>query len=477
MLKVNTYSFQKIYKKFPNMVVPNYQRAYTWDKEKVEDLLLDWKEYLEKEPKHSYYMGTLLLYYDKENKNYQIIDGQQRLTTLALIFYTLEKQLLPGQDVSYNQKLSAYNIANNLVYLQSKKNQLEDLKDEGIFDRLDFTLIVSDNQDHAFSFFDSQNNRGVSLGVDDYLKAFHLRALPEHLQAKRAKTWESITFKARKKDNHLLDLKHLFNEILFKVRKWKGQTYFPYPSKGNVLNEFQKNSYKSKNDVSFRLFPNRNNMRYQELEVNNKDVNFISRDRPLSILEYPFAIRQPIYQGQNFFDFTEKYHSIFYLFFNDNVVKSETIQSVIEFYNAIYTADMSEYLRYYMQMCIIAYYDNFGEEKLLEAVQYFDYYIGSTRLEKYYVRSEAVKNSLKDAELNLLDLIINAYLPREVFEFIYDSKSKDDIYWNKKFLNEKGELKNFVIDRYIKRVCDYYGIDTNKAKYLVDFKSRKQWIK
>lgn len=477
MMLVDTYGFYDIYRKYPNMLVPNYQRAYTWDKEKVAELLADWEEYLHKEPTHSYYMGTLLLYYDKEKKNYEIIDGQQRLTTLALIYYTIENKLLSGQDLSYNQMISAYNIANNLNFLRSKKELLQQFNEADIFSKLDFTLIVSDNQDHAFSFFDSQNNRGVSLGVDDYLKAYHLRALPEPLQAKRAKSWEAITFKAKKQDDHLLDLKHLFNEILFKVRRWRGQSTFPYPNKNNVLGEFQKNTYKSGNDENFRLFPNRNNMRFQEIEVNNDGLNFISREKPISIIEYPFAIRQPIYKGQNFFDFTEKYHSIFDLFFNESVKKTKAIEDSIHFYNTIYTKDMSEYLRYYMQMCLVAYYDNFGEEKLFEAVQYFDYYIGSLRLEKYYVRYEAVKNSLKEAELNLIDLIINAYLPNEVFNFIKDSQSIEAVYLEKKFLNDKGKLKNSVIERYIKRVCSYYGIDTSENEYLNEFKSRKQWIR
>ena len=477
MLIVNTSGFYDIYKEYPDMVVPNYQRAYTWDKVKVEELITDWEEYLEKEPMHSYYMGTLLLYYNKEVDSYEIIDGQQRLTTLALVYQTIEDELLPGQDVSYNQMISSYNIANNLSFLKSKKELLQKFREADIFSKLDFTLIVSDTQDHAFSFFDSQNNRGVSLGVDDYLKAYHLRALPEPLQAKRAKSWEAITFKAKKKDDPLLDLKHLFNEILFKVRKWKGQTTFPYPSKENVLGEFQKNTYKSENDDNFRLFPSRTNMRFQEIEVNNDGMDFISREKPTSIIEFPFAIRQPIYKGQNFFDFTEKYHSIFDLFFNQTVIKTKAIEDSINFYHSIYTNDMSEYLRYYLQMCLVAYYDNFGEEKLVDAIQYFDYFIGSLRLEKYYVRTEAMKNSLKGAEQNLIDIIINAYLPNEVFSFIKSSKSVDEIYTNKKFLNDKGVLKNSVIERYIKRVCVFYSVDTSKTNYLSEFKSRKQWIR
>ena len=136
MMLVDTYGFYDIYRKYPNMLVPNYQRAYTWDKEKVAELLADWEEYLHKEPTHSYYMGTLLLYYDKENKNYEIIDGQQRLTTLALIYYTIENKLLRGQDLSYNQMISAYNIANNLNFLRTKKELLQQFNEADIFSKL-----------------------------------------------------------------------------------------------------------------------------------------------------------------------------------------------------------------------------------------------------------------------------------------------------------------------------------------------------
>lgn len=473
MIKVNTYSLYEIYKKYPNMVVPNYQRAYTWDKDKIEDLLTDWEEYLQKEPAHSYYMGTLLLYNNKEDEIHEIIDGQQRLTTLALIYYSIYEEFLNGQDISYNQMISARNIANNYKFLNNKKELLKKFEEADIFSKLDFTVIISNNKDHAFSFFDSQNNRGVSLSVDDYLKAYHLRALPEPLHEKRAKGWEAITFKAKKNDNHLLELSHLFNEILFKVRKWKGQTTFPYPTKKYVLSEFQKNTYKSENNENFRLFPNRNNMRFQEIETNNKGLNFISRERPISIVEYPFAIRQPIYKGQNFFDFTDKYHSIFDLFFNENVKKTKTIQDTINCYDTIYTNNMSEYLRYYMQMCLITYYDNFGEEKLYEAIQYFDYFIGGLRLKNYYLRQEAVKNSLQKAEQNLLDIIINAYLPEEIFRFIKDSKLIEKVYWDEEFLNNYGGVKNHVIEKYIERVFKFYGLDMN----LDEFKNRKQWIK
>ena len=474
MIQINTYCFFDFYKVFPNLVVPDYQRAYTWDVAKVEELIQDWEEYIASNPKQTYYMGSVLLFANSKEDNFQIIDGQQRLTTLALVYCQLYGLLLKGQDVQYNQTISGFNIAKNLNFMKQAIARLEKLKASEIFSKLEFTVIVSDNQDHAFAFFDSQNNRGVSLGVDDYLKAYHLRALPENLQEQKAKNWEQITFNARNEENYLLDLKHLFNEVLFKVRQWKGQSNFPYSNKTEVLLEFQKNTYTTENKNTFRLFPNNNNMRYHQLEYDDTGVQLISTEKPLAKKDYPFAIRQPVYKGQNFFDFTDKYHAIFSCLYEAKGQKSDEIEKALHFYNTIYNRDMSEYLRYYMQMCLVAYYDNFQEEQFFKAIQYFDYYLGAIRLEKYYVRQEAIKNSLKNASNNLLDVVCNAYLPNEIFSFINQAKSTEYIYVNNGFLNGKKEVKNRVIDRYIWRICEFYNKDIDNR--LTEVKSRKQWI-
>ena len=131
------------------MVVPDYQRAYTWDVAKVEELIQDWEEYIATTPKQTYYMGSVLLFTNKKD-NYQIIDGQQRLTTLAIIYYQLYDSLLDGQDVQYNQSISGFNIAKNLNFAKQAIVRLEKLKASEIFSKLEFTVIVSDNQDHAF---------------------------------------------------------------------------------------------------------------------------------------------------------------------------------------------------------------------------------------------------------------------------------------------------------------------------------------
>lgn len=80
----NLFHTSKIY------TVPVYQRPYSWDKEQVvvllEDLLNDFSE----SKNEGYYTGNLIIYDRNENINgliskYEIIDGQQRITTFSLL--------------------------------------------------------------------------------------------------------------------------------------------------------------------------------------------------------------------------------------------------------------------------------------------------------------------------------------------------------------------------------------------------------
>ena len=81
----NLFHTSKIYN------VPVYQRPYSWDKEQVTILLDDLLNEFNSESKNEgYYTGNLIIYDKNENINgliskYEIIDGQQRITTFSLI--------------------------------------------------------------------------------------------------------------------------------------------------------------------------------------------------------------------------------------------------------------------------------------------------------------------------------------------------------------------------------------------------------
>ena len=69
--------------------IPNYQRGYSWQKKQLDDFWTDITNI-----NNVHYMGAIYTETKKlENETYEIlIDGQQRLTTLAILIYELEKK-------------------------------------------------------------------------------------------------------------------------------------------------------------------------------------------------------------------------------------------------------------------------------------------------------------------------------------------------------------------------------------------------
>lgn len=68
--------------------IPAYQRPYSWDKVNVEQLLDDlWESYEAKD--EEYFIGSLITIEREKDRLYEVVDGQQRLTTLNLIFSRL----------------------------------------------------------------------------------------------------------------------------------------------------------------------------------------------------------------------------------------------------------------------------------------------------------------------------------------------------------------------------------------------------
>jgi uncharacterized protein with ParB-like and HNH nuclease domain len=87
------------------IIVPSYQRAYSWDTEilkeekpqQVNVFLSDLEEYNNSRTKAPYYFGHFL-FEEFGNNKYGVIDGQQRLTTIVIFLSALFK--LYGKNVS-----------------------------------------------------------------------------------------------------------------------------------------------------------------------------------------------------------------------------------------------------------------------------------------------------------------------------------------------------------------------------------------
>lgn len=77
-------------------IVPDYQREYVWTDKEVHQLLEDIGEQIDVGATREYFIGTVLVSPTEEKNHYEVIDGQQRLTTFFLLLCAL-KQLFKGE--------------------------------------------------------------------------------------------------------------------------------------------------------------------------------------------------------------------------------------------------------------------------------------------------------------------------------------------------------------------------------------------
>ena len=73
-------SIKEIFDTSNKYIIPLYQRNYAWGKEQIEALIQDIYEAY-KNQSSNYYIGSLVVL-RRHNGDYEVIDGQQRLTTL-----------------------------------------------------------------------------------------------------------------------------------------------------------------------------------------------------------------------------------------------------------------------------------------------------------------------------------------------------------------------------------------------------------
>ena len=65
-------------------VIPIYQRNYAWEEDEINALIKDVYDSFAKNKNDYYYIGTLVTY-KRGDSVYEVIDGQQRLTTIYII--------------------------------------------------------------------------------------------------------------------------------------------------------------------------------------------------------------------------------------------------------------------------------------------------------------------------------------------------------------------------------------------------------
>lgn len=77
-------------------IVPDYQREYVWTDKEVHQLLEDIGEQIDANTTREYFIGTVLVSPTDQKNHYEVIDGQQRLTTFFLLLCALKHLFKDG---------------------------------------------------------------------------------------------------------------------------------------------------------------------------------------------------------------------------------------------------------------------------------------------------------------------------------------------------------------------------------------------
>ncbi|RKR73470.1 DUF262 domain-containing protein [Frondihabitans australicus] len=88
-LAAHEVALHKVFSSDYEFVIPSYQRPYAWGTEQALELLDDLAEACEHSPQEPYFLGSLVLVKEKGRPRAEVIDGQQRLTTLTILLAVL----------------------------------------------------------------------------------------------------------------------------------------------------------------------------------------------------------------------------------------------------------------------------------------------------------------------------------------------------------------------------------------------------
>ncbi|QTO99815.1 DUF262 domain-containing protein [Helicobacter pylori] len=240
--------------------IPIYQRPYQWTEENCEKLLDDLFFNYEDDRESDYFCGSLVLILISEDpkkaRTYDIVDGQQRLSTfilLAKVLATLYSERLTEESKDYLQEslitkygkkdrlnfnamgfnskkdfqyaLTSFNdvpISNNKNnYLKNaiclknylKKKEIEDINDfiEWLYFKVVFITITCPDADKALRIFNVLNARGLALNATDIFKGELLKHAKEHEREEFVSRWNDLYQKCSDND---LKIETLFSWYL-----------------------------------------------------------------------------------------------------------------------------------------------------------------------------------------------------------------------------------------------------------------------
>ena len=252
-------------------LIPEYQRPYAWTDDQVLTLFEDLVEYTNNQNESSYFLGCIVSF-SNENKEQEIIDGQQRITTLFLLLRAIHRKLQKMSDskekdnfirqiepsiwkideltsvadyssvlieskvleVEYNQILEnilktgeaedkskdRYSLNYNLlIKLLDKYANNEPLNfyrfTNNVLNKTIVLPIKADTQETALTIFSTLNDRGLPLSDADIFKAKIYNKLDEENKANFVEEWKNLTLRS---ETAAESIQKLFYYYMFYLR-------------------------------------------------------------------------------------------------------------------------------------------------------------------------------------------------------------------------------------------------------------------
>lgn len=252
-------------------LIPEYQRPYAWTDDQVLTLFEDLVEYTNNQNESSYFLGCIVSF-SNENKEQEIIDGQQRITTLFLLLRAIHRKLQKMSDskekdnfirqiepaiwkideltsvadygsvlieskvleVEYNQILENilktgevedkskdryslnYKLLIKLLDEYANKEPLNFYRfTNNVLNKTIVLPIKADTQETALTIFSTLNDRGLPLSNADIFKAKIYNKLNEENKAKFVEEWKNITLRS---ETAAESIQKLFYYYMFYLR-------------------------------------------------------------------------------------------------------------------------------------------------------------------------------------------------------------------------------------------------------------------
>jgi hypothetical protein len=395
--------------------IPDYQRPYKWSTANAETLVDDVREFM-RFPE--YRIGSFILHHSKNSNQYDIVDGQQRFITFALVVKALKefndvKHDLPKVDPRispFGVEISRQNIKNNYYALQSKLENLPDREAfaEFFLNQCTIVVISIENEDEAFQMFDSQNSRGKALFPTDLLKAYHLRemsSLPKNVILELVDLWERINPD---------EINALFSDYLYKIICWAN--YDDVRQSGFSAEDIS--MFKGIRESDEKNLSNAPNWAKAYIYSKNFVDDYANgnataiRHKIKKPIDYPFQITSPVINGEIFFRMVAHYHQLAakYDMFGGEPANSGLLKDVREHNSTRYN-----YCKNLFDCILLAYVDRFDEQNFDEAIKTIFTYAYLPRLAYTAVQRRSVNNfalgrdSRSGINTNLLHTLLHTY--------------------------------------------------------------------